>query len=216
MAYSNFTLRKVKTDLHLAVEENTSLFPEIQPIPPSDYLTFALQEHLPLVTAINTEKARSELVIMPVLIEVRRYLQHQISLFSGTEFNVDATRGLEGQCDFILSRSLEQYEITCPVVTIIEAKNESLKSGLGQCLATMLAAQLFNQQQGKSVETIWGAVTIGTDWKFLKLINQTAFIDPIDYSIKQIEQILGILVTTLTNEPLMNHRGTEDTEDTEE
>ncbi|NES24132.1 MAG: hypothetical protein F6K41_35780 [Symploca sp. SIO3E6] len=200
MAYSNFTLSKVKTDLHLAVEENTPLFPEIQPIPPSDYLTFVLKEHLPLVTAINTEKARSELVIMPVLIEVRRYLQHQISLFSGTEFNIDATKGLEGRCDFILSRSLEQYEITCPVVTIIEAKNESLKSGLGQCLATMLAAQLFNQRQGQSVETIWGTVTTGTDWKFLKLVNQTAFIDPIDYSIKQIEQILGILVTTLTND----------------
>jgi len=203
MAYSNFTLSKVKIDLHLTVEENTSLFPEIQPIPPSDYLTFVLQEHLPLVTAINTEKARSELVIMPILIEVRRYLQYQISLFSGTEFNIDATKGLESRCDFILSRSLEQYEITCPVVTIIEAKNESLKSGLGQCLATMLAAQMFNQKQGQSVETIWGTVTTGTDWKFLKLINQNAFIDPIDYSIKQVEQILEILVTTLTNEPIL-------------
>ena len=204
MAYSNFTLSKVKADLQLAVEENTPLFPEIQPIPPSDYLTFVLKEHLPLVTAINTEKARSELVIMPVLIEVRRYLQYQISLFSGTEFNVDAARGLEGRCDFILSRSLEQYEITCPVVTIIEAKNESLKSGLGQCLATMLAAQLFNQRQGQSVETIWGAVTTGTDWKFLKLVHQTAFIDPIDYSIKQVEEILGILVATLTDEPVLS------------
>lgn len=204
MAYSNFTLSKVKADLQLAVEENTPLFTEIQPVPPSDYLTFVLKEHLPLVTAINTEKARSELVIMPVLIEVRRYLQYQISLFSGTEFNVDAARGLEGRCDFILSRSLEQYEITCPVVTIIEAKNESLKSGLGQCLATMLAAQLFNQRQGESVETIWGVVTTGTDWKFLKLVHQSAFIDPIDYSIKQVEKILGILVATLTDEPVLS------------
>ena len=204
MAYSNFTLSKVKADLQLAVEENTPLFTEIQPVPPSDYLTFVLKEHLPLVTAINTEKARSELVIMPVLIEVRRYLQYQISLFSGTEFNVDAARGLEGRCDFILSRSLEQYEITCPVVTIIEAKNESLKSGLGQCLATMLAAQLFNQRQGQSVETIWGVVTTGTDWKFLKLVHQSAFIDPIDYSIKQVEKILGILVATLTDEPVLS------------
>jgi len=197
MAYSNFTLSKVKADLRLGIEEDTPLFPEIQPIAPSEHLVFVLKEHLPLVTAINTEKARSELVIMPTLIEVRRYLHHQISLFSGSEFNVDAASGLEGRCDFILSRSPEQYEITCPVVTIIEAKNESLKSGLGQCIATMLAAQLFNQRHGQSVDTIWGAVTTGTDWKFLRLTNQTVLIDPDDYSIKQVEQILGILVTTL-------------------
>ncbi|NEO98791.1 MAG: hypothetical protein F6K58_08960 [Symploca sp. SIO2E9] len=204
MAYSKFTLGKVKADLQLTVEENTPLFPEIKPIPPSDYLIFVLKEHLPLVTAINTEKARSELVIMPVLIEVRRYLQYQISLFSGSEFNVDAASGLEGRCDFILSCSPEQYEITCPVMTIIEAKNESIKSGLGQCIATMLAAKLFNQRQGQSVEKIWGAVTTGTDWKFLTLVNQTAFIDPIDYSIKQVEEILGILVATLTDEPVLS------------
>ena len=68
----------------------------------------------------------------------------------------------------------------------------------------MLAAQLFNQRQGESVETIWGVVTTGTDWKFLKLVHQSAFIDPIDYSIKQVEKILGILVATLTDEPVLS------------
>lgn len=197
MAYSNFTLSKVKTDFGLILQENVNLFPEIQPIPPSDYLSFTLKEHLPLVTAINTEKARSELVIMPVLIELRRHFNYQISVFSGSEFNVDAEKGLEGRCDFILSRSPEQYDITSPVMTIVEAKNESIKSGLGQCIATMIAAQLFNQQQGTMPESIYGAVTTGTDWKFLKLCDRTAFIDLSDYYIKEIDQILGILANTL-------------------
>lgn len=198
MLYSGFTLKKVKTDFSLTINENTDLFPEVQGVPPSDYLTLILKEHLPLVTAINTEKARSELIVMPVLIEVRRYFQYQISVFSGSDFNVDAEKGLEGRCDFILSRSPEQYDITSPVMTIVEAKNESIKSGLGQCIATMIAAQLFNQKQGTVAENIYGAVTTGTDWKFLKLRDRTIFIDQSDYFIKEIDKIIGILTMSLS------------------
>lgn len=199
MAYSNFTLSKVKTEFNLTINENTDIFTNISPVPPSDHLCFTLKEHLPLVNAINTEKARSELVIMPVLIEVRRYLQYQVSLFSGTEFNINPEKGLEGRCDFLLARSREQYYITAPVMTIVEAKNENIKAGLGQCIATMIAAQLLNQQEEKPQEAIYGAVTTGTDWKFLKLVKQTAFIDLSDYYIKEVSQILGILVATLTS-----------------
>jgi hypothetical protein len=203
MAYSNFSLSKVKADFDLTVNQTTDLFSQVLPVVPSDYLRLTLQEHLPLVNAINTEKARSELVIMPVLIEVRRCLNYQISLFSGSEFNVDATKGLEGRCDFILTRSPEQYYISHPVVTIVEAKNENIKAGLGQCIATMLAAHLFNQQEGISETTIYGAVTTGTDWKFLKLDRAMVYIDRNDYYIKEIDQILGILVSTLQPEPAL-------------
>lgn len=139
MAYSNFSLSKVKADFDLTVNETTDLFAQVPPIA-SDYLTMTLREHLPLVNAINTEKARSELVIMPVLIEVRRHLNYQVSVFSGSEFNVDAAKGLEGRCDFILTLSPEQYYISRPVITIVEAKNENIKAGLGQCIVTLLAA----------------------------------------------------------------------------
>jgi hypothetical protein len=203
MAYSNFSLSKVKADFNLTINETTDLFSQVPPVPPSDYLKLTLREHLPLVNAINTEKARSELVIMPVLIEVRRYLNYQVSLFSGSEFSVDAAKGLEGRCDFILTRSPEQYYISRPVVTIVEAKNENIKAGLGQCIATMLAAYLFNQQEGTSADMIYGAVTTGTDWKFLKLDKQMVYIDRDDYYIKEIDQILGILASTLQPEPAL-------------
>jgi hypothetical protein len=200
MAYSNFSLSKVKTDFNLTINETTDLFSQVLPVAASDYLKLTLKEHLPLVNAINTEKARSELVIMPVLIEVRRYLNYQVSLFSGSEFNVDAARGLEGRCDFILTRSPEQYYINRPVITIVEAKNENIKAGLGQCIATMLAADLFNQQENTSEEIIYGAVTTGTDWKFLKLAGSRVHIDQSDYYIKEIDKILGILASTLMPE----------------
>jgi hypothetical protein len=201
MPYNAFTFNKVKKDFNLTIIENQDLFSDVKSVPPTDYLTIILSEHLPLVTAINTEKARSELIIMPVVIEVRRYFKYQISVFSGSEFNVDAEKGLEGRCDFILSRSPEQYDITSPVVTIVEAKNESIKSGLGQCIATMIAAQLFNQRQGTVLDEVYGAVTTGSDWKFIKLCDNTIFIDKSDYFIKEVDKILGILTMTMQLSP---------------
>ena len=198
MAYSNFTLSRVKADFGIVTDETQDIFAETTPIHPSDLLSLILKDQLPLAGAINTEKARSELVIMPILMEVRRILDNKISIFSGSSFEVDPTQGLDGRCDFILSRSLEQYYIASPVLTIVEAKNESIPSGLGQCIATMIAARLFNQREGNPTDILYGAVTTGTDWKFLKLEGQIASIDINDYYIKELGKILAILVRTST------------------
>ena len=196
MAYSNFTLSRVKADFGIVTDETQDIFAETTPIQPSDLLALILKDQLPLAGAINTEKARSELVIMPILMEVRRILDNKISIFSGSSFEVDPTQGLDGRCDFILSRSLEQYYIASPVLTIVEAKNESIPSGLGQCIATMIAARLFNQREGQPIDILYGAVTTGTDWKFLKLEGKIASIDINAYYIKELDKILGVLVST--------------------
>jgi hypothetical protein len=150
MAYSDFTLVKLKKEFGLQINEQPDLFAGITPVQGSNYLVQTLAETVQPAIAINTEKARSELIIAPVLLEIRRQFQQQISLFSGSEFNVDASRGLVGYCDYILSRSKEQLTINAPVAVIVEAKNENIKGGLGQCAATMLATQLFNQQEGNA------------------------------------------------------------------
>ena len=200
MSYSNFTLSKVKKDFSITTAETERLFSQIAPVQPSELLMLNLKENLSLATAINTEKARSELIIMPVLTEVRRILKGQVSLFSGAEFNVDLERGLNGTCDFILARSPEQFFITKPVITIVEAKRENIPSGLGQCIATMIAARQFNEQEGEPIDIIYGVVTTGTDWKFLKLIQQVAYIDSSNYFISEVDRILGILISTLQSE----------------
>ena len=107
------------------------------------------------------------MIIAPILLELRRQLNYQISLFSGVDFNVDSERGLNGVCDFLVSRSKEQLFVRAPVITIVEAKNENLKPGFGQCVAEMLAGQLFNEREGNAIKTIYGGVTIGTVWRFL-------------------------------------------------
>lgn len=199
MAYSDFTtLTKVREAFGLTIEESIDLFTDIPEALPSSHLQTTLNENLFLATAINTEKARSELIIAPVLLEVRRHFNFKIGFFSGTDFNVDSSVGLSGYCDYILTASQEMYEIRSPVVTLVEAKNENIKSGLGQCIAEMVAAQRYNQQQETSIDAIYGAVTTGMIWKFLKLTNQTAFIDLNDYFIKEIDKILGILSNPLS------------------
>ncbi|MBD2773591.1 hypothetical protein [Iningainema tapete] len=194
MAYSDFTLAKAKNAFGLTLDETHNLFGNVAGVQPSDLLKQVLDENLSLATAINSEKARSEFIIAPILSEVRRQLDYRISLFSGTDFNVDSAQGLSGFCDFILSASSEQYFISAPVVTVIEAKNENIIAGLGQCTATMVAAQIFNQRAGNDIEVIYGAVTTGTAWRFLTLEQSTVCIDSIEYYIKEVGKILGILL----------------------
>ncbi|MBD2166960.1 hypothetical protein H6G04_21450 [Calothrix membranacea FACHB-236] len=194
MAYSDFTLAKVREAFQLVIDEKRNLFKDVSPVQPSTTLTTLLEEYTQLATAINTEKARSELLIMPILTEVRRQLNYQISLFSGTDFDVDASKGLNGFCDFILCNSEEQFYIKAPVMTVVEAKNENIKSGLGQCIATMVASQLYNQDNQQEVKTIYGVVTSGTNWRFLILEGLTAYIDAVEYYINDVNKILGILL----------------------
>ena len=194
MAYSDFNLSRVREAFGLVVEEPKSLFLETIPTQASDYLTIALDENLALATAINTEKARSEMVIAPVLLEVRRQLNYEIGFFSGTEFNIDSNQGLTGYCDYILSAIKDSYEVRSPVLMLVEAKNENIKAGLGQCAAEMIAAQILNTKSGLDRQTVYGCVTTGTDWKFLELSDRTLKIDQRDYFINEISLILSILL----------------------
>jgi hypothetical protein len=193
MAYSDFTLRKVLKDFNLSTQDN-SLCTNASPISPSPFLADFLDRSVSLAIAIGTEKARSELLISPILLDVREHLQRKISLFSGTDFTVDPTIGLNGICDFLISRSPEQVIITAPVAVIVEAKKGELDSGLGQCIAEMVAAQKFNQQQDNAIDTIYGTVTSGSLWRFLKLENQTVTFDLKEYAIPPVEKVLGILI----------------------
>ncbi|MEB3341847.1 hypothetical protein [Okeania sp.] len=55
---------------------------------------------------------------------------------------------MNGFGDFIISKSSEQLYLDTPVVVVVEAKNERIVSGLGQCIAEMVGAEIYNQQDG--------------------------------------------------------------------
>jgi hypothetical protein len=194
MPYSQFTtITKAKTAFDLVTVEGGQFLPTVAPIVPSDGLINFLTESLPLASTAS-EKARSEGIIYPVLLEVRRILDRQISLFSGEDFTVDETLGLNGSCDFLLSRSPELLEIEAPVVIIVEAKKADIRTGFGQCIAEMVAAQRFNAERNQAIDTIYGVISSGTQWRFLKLEGRTVTLDLTDYPLPPVEKILGFLV----------------------
>jgi len=145
MPYNSFTIKRIKKEFSIDILEQTNIFSSIDPVEITEYLKETLSENVPLAIAINTEKARSELIIAPVLIEIRKIFNRNISFFSGIELNLDKERDLNGFCDFIISKSPEQLFLNAPVITVVEAKNENIMSGLGQCAAQAIAAQMFNE-----------------------------------------------------------------------
>ena len=195
MAYSNFTLKTVRTQFDLEEIDTAGLFSDIEPMDPSELLTTLLVRNVPLATAIGTEKAKSELIVANVLVELREQLDHRISLFSGIDFNVDDERGLTGVCDFLISLSPVQFGLEAPVIVLVEAKNDNLEIGLGQCVAEMIAAQHFNAEEDNDIPCIYGATTSGTEWRFLKLDGKKLYIDMLPYQIERCDKILGILAS---------------------
>ncbi len=194
MAYSRFTLSKVVENFQLTIIEGDRFLPDVPPISPSALLTDTLKETVPWAIAVSSEKARSEGIINPVLLEVRRRLRGKISVFSGEEFTVQPEVDLTGDVDFLISRSPEQLFIKVPAVVLVATKTQDLKQALGECVAEMVAAQRFNEQKRLSISTIYGVVTSGTVWRFLKLEQQVITVDLTNYSLPPVEQVLSFLV----------------------
>ena len=197
MAYSQFSLPTVVKAFNLTIAEKVALFDDVTLVPCSINLKETLDYNVPLAVANNTEKARSEMIVTPILLDLKKNFSVPISLFSGVEFNIDIEKGLMGFCDFIISYSPEQLFIRAPVIMLVEAKNDNIKNGLGQCIAEMLAAQLFNQQEQNEIQVVYGVVTTGTIWQFLKLKDKTVEIDLKEYHLPEIDKILGILRMSL-------------------
>ena len=195
MSYSSFTLDSVKTEFQLEIAIPTNLFCDIAPVEPSAHLTTELARNVPVALAIGTEKARSEMIVGDVLLELREHFERRISLFSGIDFNVDAEKGLTGVCDFLVSLSPVSFVLEAPIIVLVEAKKDDVLEGLGQCVAEMIAAQQFNAERGNSISRIYGVSTTGADWRFLKLEGQKLHIDTEFYSIHACDKILGILAS---------------------
>ena len=195
MAYSNFTLDTAQEAFDLEEIDAAGIFAGFESVVPSELLTAVLARNIPLATAIGTEKAKSEMIVADVLVELREQMERRISLFSGIDFNVDPENGLAGVCDFVVSLSPRQFSLKAPVIILVEAKNDNLESGLGQCVAEMVAAQRFNAEKGNNISCTYGATTSGTEWRFLKLKGKQLYIDMSVYQIERCDKILGILAS---------------------
>jgi hypothetical protein len=192
MAFRDFMFPEVQEQLGLQVED-ADLFAATPPFSVPEPIADFIRDGVALALANSTEKAKSEFIIAPVLLELRRMVGPKFSLFSGVEWNADPSRGLNGYCDYIITRGPSQYILRSPFVAIVEAKNDLIRTGFGQCIAAMVAARWSNEQANLPEGTVFGVVTTGGAWKFLRLRGSLLTMDVPEYFIDNLPKIMGIL-----------------------
>ncbi len=189
MAYSKFSLEDVIKDFDLR-EERHLLFPAPAPVEPSAWLLETLQK-AKLMPA-KSEKSRSELIITPILLEVAERNKDLITIFSGEELDGER-EGLHGECDYILSKSPQSFSLKAPVFGLVEAKQNIVENSMGQCIAQMLGAQFFNEKRQNAISQIFGCVSNGDVWHFLRLVGKDITIDIQKYYLDNLPLLLGVL-----------------------
>jgi len=199
MAFSDFDLRRAVETFGLEEELDRDLYPAVEPVVPCEFLRTWLDEFAPVALGVNSEKARSEYIITPILVEVRRRTKGPDNILSGVTLDADRERGLTGFCDYIITRSAEYYYLRGPLVAVVEAKREDLIARLGQCVAEMVAIRLFNEREGNDLPVVHGCVTSGTNWRFLQLQGARLSIDRQEYQVGDVGKVIAILVHILAS-----------------
>ena len=192
MSYSDFNMESVRRVLGLAIIQK-SLFAAVEPIAPSAWLNETLAKAKSL--AFYSEKSRSEFIVAPILLACRETSGNAFHIYSGINLEGDAARGLRGECDFVLAKAPPSPALQSPIAVIVEAKKNDVEAGIGQCIAQMYGARIFNEKDQNQSDEIFGCVTTGEIWQFLKLQDQTAFADADRYYLEDVDRILGIFKT---------------------
>ena len=177
MAYNKFNIPLLKQQLGLILQRSYWLPQNLPKFDEDPHLSANLQAAGKMF--LGSEKARSEFVVTPILQALYRKNEDKFAIFSGYEFNIDKTKGLNGCCDFILSSAKDSFVIEAPAFFIVETKKADIDdNAIAQCGAEMYAAQIFNQKKENTPTTIYGCVTSAYSWGFLKLDGNLLSIDP--------------------------------------
>lgn len=131
MAYSEFTLETAGRLLGIS-SRPVDLFPDARPAAVPTWLSEALTRggqgiHLSLIS----EKSRSEFVVAPVLLAGRELSGNRLAIYSGLRLDVDASRGLVGECDFILAASEPVLPLLRPHRRRCRGQEERHRGGIG-------------------------------------------------------------------------------------
>lgn len=194
MAFSDFTYPDLLPAFGLVEQGIPNLFAQLPPIVPSQLLRDAIAANIPLATTAHSEMARSTWLVGPVLSDLWNRFNGNLNLTAGVDFDADPGVGLNGRCDYLIGRGPQRSVISPPVLLIFEAKWDSIPDGLGQCIAAMVGAQRYNLRHNAPADVLYGCVTTGMLWKFLRLVGHTLTVDLTEYTIQQVDRITGILM----------------------
>ena len=191
MAYSDFTLESVGRVLGV-IARAADLFPRLDAAPVPAWLVEALARGAQgIQLSLLSEKSRSEFIVAPILLASRELSGDRFAVYSGQRLDVDPAHGLVGECDFILAASEPVLPLQAPIATIVEAKKNDIEGGLGQCIAQMVAAERFNQASGHGDWPVFGCVTTGEAWQFVRLAGAEALLERRRYYIDNVGLILA-------------------------
>ena len=114
---------------------------------------------------------------------------------------MDKNRGLTGTCDYLMTRARELFYLRGPLFVATAARRDDPGGGLGPCAAQMVAVRMFNDKDKTPLDAVYGCVTSGNNWRFLKLDGDTLTIDKTEYHIQNVAAVLGVLVEIRRRRP---------------
>jgi len=138
----------------------------------------------------NNEGSRREFLIAPVLLKLTKYTSQAISI--SVEEAIEVNNLLKGTLDYYITSQRN--------LVIIEAKDVDLVRGMKQLATELIALDLLPTQQEMGV--LYGAVSIGEDWRFMCLDRNTKLIteDLKLYRVpEEVELLLAILLGLLSS-----------------
>lgn len=188
MAYSEFTLSDLEEKFGVKHQRKRLIF-DSNPIKASEKLQLDLDESIKM--PIKSEKARSEWIVVPILKELRRMNDNFLTIYSGDVLVGEKETGLHGECDFILTKDTQSYEISVPIFQLVEAKRNDLEEGVRQCSAQLVGAKKYNERKGIKMDKLFGCTTTGDDWQFIEYSDKL-YIDDKKYYLVEIDELLGI------------------------
>jgi hypothetical protein len=189
MAYGDFTLDEIESRFGIK-NRVAAIFVQPESVSPTPSLIEALQNAAEL--PVRSEKARSESIVYPILVEMRKRNHKFFTIYSGDNLDVDKEQGLVGQCDFILAKDIRSFNLNYPIIQIVEAKRNDIEVGVPQCAAQLIGARQFNQKKKIEIERTYGCVTTGQEWLFMYLENDEIIVDEKMYFLVEIEELLGV------------------------
>jgi hypothetical protein len=188
MAYSDFTLEDLREKFGIQ-NWRRRIFGTVTPV---TEISGWLQQTLQMAEGLSvvSEKAKSEFIVVPILMELRNRNDRFFTIFSGDNLNANESQGLKGECDFILAKDIGSFDVSFPILQVVEAKKHDIDLGIPQCAAQMLGAKIYNEKKKHPLSAIYGCVTTGDDWLFMKL-EDDLLVDPRKYYLGNLGELLG-------------------------
>lgn len=205
MAYSHFkSLTQVMAKFNLKFRaKKPKVFTVAPPVEVSETLNASLAwEKTQDVLYKGTESDRIYRVILPLLLEVETTSETPITVSTQYRLDIENMEGLNGFCDVIIHRDQKTEEFpesAGPIILVVEAKRKDLEKGVPQYVAEMVAASRYNTAIGAKHEKVYGIVSTGLGWIFLKLKNNEIIKDPKVYTISDIAAIKGMVTAIVTS-----------------